>query len=259
MNEEHSAISEDDLHAYVDHQLAAGRRQTVEQYLMTNEAAARRVTAYTAQRSALRAAFPIPQGPVPDRLDVWRLSTRRPTRRPTPWRAAAALLLAFAAGGGGGWLVRGQMPRQPLTGIPALAQEAGANHVVFAADHGHAVEIRAAQSEELARWLSVRLNRSIMLPDLSAAGYRFMGGRLVATEQGPAAMLMYDDDHGTRITVYTRPMASPKDTLTVPVRTQAAVGYAWICDGLGYAVVSTTQGKDLLSVATSVRHQVDPT
>jgi anti-sigma factor RsiW len=212
------------------------------------------------QRSALRAAFPIPQGPVPDMLDVWQLSTGRLTRRSLHWRAAAALLLTFAAGSGSGWLVHGQISGLPIAGIRALAQEAEANHIVFAADHGHAVEIRAAQSEELARWLSGRLNRSITLPDLSAAGYRFMGGRLVATEHGPAAMLMYDDDHGTRITVYTRPVAGPpEDTKTVPIRTQGAGGYAWICDGLGYAVVSSTQGKDLRDVAVSVRHQVDPT
>jgi anti-sigma factor RsiW len=260
MSQQQPAISEDDLHAYVDNQLDPGRRDALEHHLEQNETAARRVQAYTEQRAALRAAFAISDDPVPATLDVWRLSASRVAlaRRNPPWQAAAAVLLAFAAGGGGGWLMHGQVPVPPLTGIPALAQEAGVNHFVFAADHGHAVEIRAAQSEELERWFSSRLNRSIVLPDLKAAGYRFMGGRLVATEDGPAAMLMYDDDHGTRITVYARPMASPRSTKTIPIQTQAAGGYAWICDGLGYAVVSGAQGKDLRSVASSVRHQVDP-
>jgi anti-sigma factor RsiW len=260
MSEGHRATPEEDLHAYIDNQLDPERRQAVERHLTANQAAALLVKAYAAQRSALRNAFPIPQGPVPDALNVRRLSQTRLPQRSVPWRTAAAFLLAFLAGGGGGWFMHGQISSTPPTDIRALAQEAGANHVVFAADHGHAVEIRAAQSQELASWLSRRLDRSITLPDLSAAGYRFMGGRLVATEHGPAAMLMYDDDHGTRITVYTRPMGTPgTDSKTVPIRTPATDGYAWICDGLGYAVVSTAHGKDLLDIATSVRHQVDPT
>jgi anti-sigma factor RsiW len=260
MNGERHTISEEDLHAYVDDQLDPERRRAVDCHLATDGAAGRLVKIYAAQRSALRAAFRVPCGPAPDALNVRRLSTGRVMRRALPWRAAAAVVLAFAAGGGGGWLIHGRLSGASSTGILALAREAGANHVVFAADHGHAVEIRAAQSQELASWLSRRLNHSITLPDLSAAGYRFMGGRLVATDQGPAAMLMYDDDHGTRITVYARPMArAAPDTKTIPIRALATDGYAWICDGLGYAVVSSTHGKDLRDIATSVRHQVDPT
>ncbi len=259
MNEEPRAITEDDLHAYVDDQLDPERRQAVERHLMLNDGDARRVEAYTAQRSALRDAFPLPTGRLPEPFDLWQLGQARAPRRSVPWRAAAAVLLAFLVGGGGGWLVHGRVGGAAPTGLFALAQEAETNHVVFAADHGHAVELRAAQSGELARWLSGRLNRMILLPDLSAAGYRFMGGRLVATQQGPAALLMYDDDHGTRITVYARPMATPADSATIPVHMPAANGYAWACDGLGYAVVSSTNGKDLLDIARSVRHQVDPT
>lgn len=36
--------------------------------------------------------------------------------------------------------------------------------------------------------------------------YRLVGGRLVATSQGAAAMFMYDDDRGDRIVVLTRKM-----------------------------------------------------
>ena len=45
-------------------------------------------------------------------------------------------------------------------------------------------------------------------PDLSPLGYRLLGGRLLATEHGGAAALfVYDDADGHRLTVLLRPMA----------------------------------------------------
>ena len=45
----------------------------------------------------------------------------------------------------------------------------------------------------------------IKAPDLTGFGFRLMGGRLLpASTNGVAAQLMYDDDHGTRLTLYLR-------------------------------------------------------
>jgi anti-sigma factor RsiW len=258
-----NGVPEEEVHAYVDGQLDPERMAAVEQLLQSDAEAARRVAAYRAQRAALRAAFPRPDAePVPAALDVARLVRDRaaaPRRlRFTGWRIAAGLLIAFMVGTGGGWLVRGTMPEQAMTGLPALAQEAVVNHVVYAADHGRPVELRAAQQADLIRWLSNRLHRPLMLPDLEDKGFRFMGGRLVATRRGPAALLMYDDDHGTRLTVYARPMSQPEQSRTVAIGEDGARGYAWVCGGLGYAVVGDDQATGLDAVAKSVRNQVDP-
>ena len=43
-----------------------------------------------------------------------------------------------------------------------------------------------------------------------------MGGRLVATEHGPAALFMYDDDRGTRVTMLVRPMKVEGEMKMVP-------------------------------------------
>jgi anti-sigma factor RsiW len=48
-------------------------------------------------------------------------------------------------------------------------------------------------------WVSQRFGCSVAVPDLSGSGYRSIGGRLVATAHGPAALAMHDDDHGTRL------------------------------------------------------------
>ena len=89
----------------------------------------------------------------------------------------------------------------------ALADEAAYTYQVYAADKGRPVEIKASDQADLIKWVSNRLRHTVSEPDLSASGYRFMGGRLVATAHGPAAMFMYDDDRGTRLVMLTRPMA----------------------------------------------------
>jgi anti-sigma factor RsiW len=140
-----------------------------------------------------------------------------------------------------------------------LTQEAVANHLVYTEDHGRAVKLAADRETDLARWFSKRLNTPLIVPALTSAGYRFMGGRLAATDHGPAAMLMYDDAHGDGLTVFTRPMPRDKrDMETIPVSADGIQGFAWACEGLGDTVLPTGAGSDLRSVADIVRHPVDP-
>ena len=70
-------------------------------------------------------------------------------------------------------------------------QEAAASYAVYASDKRRPVELWAVQRDDLVRWLSNRLNRPIAPPDLSVAGYQLLGGRLVATGHGPAALFIY--------------------------------------------------------------------
>jgi anti-sigma factor RsiW len=249
-------ISEDDLQAYVDGRLDAARTSHVELYLEQNPDAAARIAAYIGQTRDLRAAF---KNAVvrPDFAPVTEPSRFVPGR--VFQAAAAAILLGFIIGGGSGWIVRGHMMPAQLGGIPGLTQEAVANHLVFTEDHGRPVELTADRQADLVRWLSKRLNAPVIVPDLRSAGYQFMGGRLAATDHGPAAMLMYVDANGDRLTVFTRPMPRDnRDLNTIPISADGVSGFAWICDGRGYSVLQTDARGSLRSVANIVRHQVDP-
>ncbi|MEA2773068.1 MAG: hypothetical protein QOD93_6030 [Acetobacteraceae bacterium] len=75
------------------------------------------------------------------------------------------------------------------------------------------------------------------MPDLSAQGYRLIGGRVLSTMVGPAAMLMYDDDQGGRITLFLQPMRSDVAPMQ-PVSSGAANGFAWIDGHMGFGVIS---------------------
>src|SRR5689334_2581606 len=98
-------VTEDELHAYVDGELAADRRAAVEQWLSSHAEDAARVAAWRAQADAIRARYgAVASEPVPARFDLAALA-----RRERKWSrlAAAAVLLALLGGAAAGWFGRG--------------------------------------------------------------------------------------------------------------------------------------------------------
>ncbi len=105
--------------------------------------------------------------------------------------------------------------------------------------------------------MSQRLHRPVAAPDLSQSGYRFMGGRLVATAHGPAALFLYDDDHGTRLAMLIRPMADQRNT-PMSLHAQGPVsGFAWADRGLGYSLVADASPQTLHPLADEARRQIE--
>ena len=245
-------IGDDDLQGLVDERLEASRRREVETYLDDHPEARMRVARMVGLREEMRAAFaPVAAEPVPARLNLARIveARRRPAR--PAWQAMAAGLLLLI-GGAGGWGLREVVSPAP-TGIEALAQSASMNYAVYAPDHTRPVELAAANRDELAGWFSARRKRPVGVPDLSGSGYRLMGGRRVATPQGPAGLLMYDDGHGARFVMLMRPMHVPGDAPMRLHTTETSSGYAWAQDGLGYSLVGAADDSVLHPLADAVR------
>ena len=191
-------ITEDDLHAYVDGVLESERRAEVTAYLDGHPDVAKRIAGFADQRKLLRKALaPIADEPLPPQLNLSRIIESRQQRR-LPWGWAVAAMLMLSIGGLGGWMMRGAVQASP-GGLAALAQEAAYSYQVYAPDRVRPVEMRATDSAQLVQWVSNRLHQPVKLPDLTTSGYRLMGGRLIATSHGPAAMFMYDDDRGERL------------------------------------------------------------
>jgi anti-sigma factor RsiW len=252
----HRPITEDVLHAYVDQALQPERRAEVASYLGDHPDVASRVAAFSGQRDLLRGALgPIADEPLPAALNLSRIieSSRR---RPLPaWWAVAAILLVVV-GGLGGWTMRSLLPGGE-SGLSALAQEAAWSYRVYAPDDVRPVEMRASDSAQLVQWMSDRLKQPVKVPDLSATGYRLMGGRLVATSHGPAAMFMYDDDHGDRLVVLTRPMSrGEQDTPMTAHATGGVAGFAWADGGTGHTLVGRLPADSLRPIANEIRRQL---
>lgn len=249
-------ISEDDLHAYVDGALDARRQAEVSAYLAAHPDMAARVEGFARQRAMLREALgPIAQEPVPPELSLRRMLDERLASRAMPWRSAAAAAVLLIAGGAGGWFGRDWMA-EPSYGLAALARDASENYQVYGPDRFRPVEMKADDSRALLDWVSRRIGQPVIAPDLSASGYRFMGGRLVATARGPAGLLMYDDDRGTRLVMLMRTMAKERTTPMSRYENGGIAGFAWAQDGVGYSVVGEMQAETLHPIADTLRRQL---
>ena len=256
-------VTEDDLHAYVDGFLDDARAAEITTYLARNPEPAARVRAYAAQREALRAAFaPLAEAPIPPALNIDRMIATRRRKPAGLWRMAAAAMVALSQlglGGTGGWMMRGAMAPHQVVGVAALSRAAAESWAIFAPDVLHPVEFRAAERPVLMNWIASRTGARIPAPDLSAAGYRFMGGRVVTTAHGAAALFMYEDRQGTRLVLLGKPMLT-EDRNAPLARFEAprVAGYSWASDGIGFSLAgpATIGANALQPLAREAERQV---
>lgn len=235
---------DDTLQAYVDGQLDDGRRREIEACLASRPELAARVVQWQRDAAGLRAVLvgtlALPPQP---RLDPLAIRRARRGRMRTRMALCASLLLAVGLGGVGGWQAKGM---RVAASQPPM-DDAIAAYRIFATDRRRPVEMDASREQELQSWLSARLGRPMSLPDLQAYGFRLLGGRMLATEDGAAAMLMYQDEQGRRITFYVRPSTRFADTRGSRRDQGLALKY-WYRNGYGFAVVGRADDPRTLEV-----------
>lgn len=150
-------------------------------------------------------------------------------------RLAAAVVL-LAIGGAAGWgTARLLAPGVPEADLAELAVRA---HETYTPEIVHPVEVPAERHDHLAAWLSNRVGMKITLPDLQAEGYRLLGGRIVPDEHGVAALLMYEDSGGKRMTLYIASEPGAEETGFRYASNDGISSVWWYEDGLGCAIVA---------------------
>ena len=189
-------------------------------------------------------------------LNLTRLLHQQLASRRSSWQLAASVALAVGIGAGCGWVMRAAAEPQQFSGIAALEHEAVANHLVYAADRRRPIELGATQRDDLAQWVSSRLRHPVTPPDLAMLRYRFMGGRLVATAHGAAALFMYDNDRGTRLSIFVRPMRNDETTPILVLDIGDVEGCAWVEHGIGYTLIADEPYKELARMSEYVRLQI---
>jgi anti-sigma factor RsiW len=251
MTDQHTPVTPDELHAYVDGELAADRRAAVEAWLATHSDDAARVAEWRAQADAIRARYGALEA-VPARLDPANLA-----RRSRSWRAiaAAAVFAAFAAGGVVGWMARGASAAAPSRFDTFTAQAIDA-HKVYVVEVRHPVEVTGAERAHLVQWLSKRLDHELRIPDLEAIGLKLVGGRLLPGPFGPAAFCMYEGASGERFTIYYARTDSQPSALRYRAGDRFAAVY-WVERGLAYVVSGPEERERLLAVAQAAYERID--
>jgi anti-sigma factor RsiW len=244
--------TEQELHAYVDNQLDADRRTAVEAYLAAAPEAAARVAAWQRDAESLRAALAgIQQYPANTALDPAYNRRRLRAQRTQRLSLAASFVLVLVLGGTGGWIARsGYYP-----GVAAPMADAVDAYRVFATDRMRPVELRSTDAPVLQSWLSNRLGRPMALPDLETYGFKLLGGRLLSTADGPAAMIIYEDAGGQRISFYLRPSTKVAPGTSGVRNDGGLLAKYWFRNGYGFAVVGrasdprTTEVQDAFPAA----------
>lgn len=260
-------ITEADLHAYVDGQLAVDQRTQIEAHLATHPQDAERVQSYRAQRRALRELFdPVLDEPLPENL---RQLAARPwtgkgllSRRFLPgWsiqRVAASVALTVVSAAAG-WTAHGQYhhSEQLAQAIP-LARQAAIAHVVYSPDVRRPVEISAEHEDQLVTWLSKRLGTPVHAPKLGAQGFELVGGRLLPGNSGPVAQFMYQDASGQRLTLYVSNEISENHDTAFRFAQEGPVNvFYWIDGKFGYALSAGMDKAVLARVASVVYDQIN--
>jgi len=191
--------SEDELHAYVDDRLTPPRRAEVQAWLAANPQEAARIDAWRNDARRLRAALAgFGEQPGAAQLDLGQVQRRLRQRRQRRLASAAVLLLALGVGGLGGWQAR----QVTLAGNELPMADAVQAHRLFAGSE--ALDIQASDPTQLRDWLGRHFNRVGQLPDLTGYGFQPVGARLLSNEQGPAALLVFQDRAGQRISLFLR-------------------------------------------------------
>lgn len=254
MIEDNSPVTEDELHAYVDGELPADRRDAVEAWLANHPDDEARVAAWRRQAEMIQARYGAAiHMPVPVRLSLDGI-----VRQNRNWsrRAAAAAVVAFFAGGAAGWFGRGAVGNgRPAASL--VTAEALDAHKLYVVEVRHPVEVRAAESNHLVSWLSKRLDYELRTPNLESLGLKLVGGRLLPGPRGqPAAFFMYEGASGERYTLYCARSKAPQTALRYSAAGPVAAVY-WIDDSVNYVISGPADHARLSKVAEAAYEQID--
>ena len=178
----------------------------------------------------------------------------RTSPMPSVWRIAASVLL-LVTGTVAGWsLVRYGVVGDSRYSVAQLARDA---HTVFAAEGAHAVEVPAAQREQLMAWLSKRLHVQVGPPDLRPFEFQLLGGRLLPVLGAHAGQYLYERND-QRLSVY---ISAKKDAALahrpecVNRDGEALAQCAWQEGSLGFYVTAPMTVDALSQIALEIQRQ----
>jgi len=250
-------LSEAEVNAYIDGELALEDRDEVEGRLAASPADADYVHDIRELNEAMRARYaarlaeplPAPMLALLGRVPRW------PPALATRQAAVVAGLLVGLAGAAVGYAVRSLVAEAPRP-EPSFVENAIGAHSVYVPEVRHPVEVRAAE-EHLVRWLANRVGAPVRAPSLSDLGWKLMGGRLLPDAGAPAAQFMYEDAGGRRLTLYIRKETGLDNTAFRFYQRNGYGAFYWIDRPLAYALAGRLPRNELLAVANAVYGQLE--
>lgn len=242
------------LHAYADGELSAEQRVEVEALLARDPEAARKLADWKRQRDLLKAAYDgVLDEPVPPQLAATLRGGPGPSHL-SPWLAMAAAILLLFCGGLAGWFLKGETAAVTVADLGRQALEA---HAVYAVEVRHPVEVGGSDKEHLQAWLSKRVGTAFTVPDLTEDGYSLLGGRLLSGSDGPAALLMYEDHKGQRLSVVLAAPGTDTETALKVQEQGRLIACTWQDGKLAVAVAGEMARDPMMALAKAVYEKIE--
>lgn len=245
------------LIAYVDGELDAAGAAAVEQALAQDKDLRETAERLAQSTVLLRAALDerrFGELSVQNERTLGLLQGRRQVVR--RWLMPLAACLIGIVIGVGGMIGAGRL-RPTDSPLLKVVAEVIDYHRVFSRERERLVEIPAARQAEFTAWLGERLGRAIHVPDLTANGLTFAGGRMLVVEGDVVAQMLYLRENGPPIAVCIMPWESAHP-LWVFERGDSRV-LAWARDNFLYTIVGEASEAELRAIWLRIKPVVERT
>lgn len=241
---------ETQLHAWLDGELDTESSRLIAAWLAQHPETAQQVEGWrqdkirlqqAMQRSMSRSDFISPQPA--------QLRQRRQQQRYQRLALACSLVLALSVGSVAGWHMQSHMQPHVLP-----MEDAVQAYRLFSRAQMASLDIETSEQPQLASWLSRYFINGTVPPNLERFGYQLMGARLMASEQGASALVLYQTQSGQRVAWYIRPQ-------TVHLKTGARqsdnlMAQYWSDRHYNYALVSPLQGDEIPALRAAIAQEV---
>ena len=130
-------------------------------------------------------------------------------------------------------------------------------YAVYSPEVRHPVEVPGDQEQHLVAWLTKRLGNEVRAPKLDNLGFLLVGGRLLASDDGPGALLMYENNDGQRVTLYVcRNEKAGRNTAFRYAEHERISVFYWYDGPFSYALAGEIGRSSLLGLAEAVYRQI---
>lgn len=235
------------LHAWMDGELDEATAQQVERYLAEHPQAAAQMADLRHDTQRLRQAMnrqPLNM----QRVEPHYFHRRVRQQRQRKTALACLFVLSLGIGGLTGWQLKDAQMSAPLP-----MEDAVQAYKLFGDGTTLPLDVSADRHSELASWVTRYFIRGALPPNLEHYGFKPLGARLMATAQGPAALVMYQDPRGIRVAWYIRPL-SPLKISQGERKAENLMAQYWSDAHYNYALVTPLNAPE----AGDVRKALSP-
>lgn len=168
---------------------------------------------------------------------------------PSNWAMAASFAVALLIGGAGGYLLKPN-PTLQSSSTSGWLNYIADYHRVYATEKRHLVEVAAAETDHIQKWLANTVGEEFSIPDLSEHGLTFEGARLLVAAGKPVAQLMFTDEDGDVVALcFLQSKGAESDIKTQTINELDLL--SWNSKNRNIVIVGDRGRSDLLSIAQS--------